>query len=395
MSDFMDMFVEMLPMASNLQNKNNEVRKVLDYTIGEYMENISDIGDELFLTSATGGWLDAWGRDYGVIRRVDESDDSFRERIIFEKLEYLTAHNLQSIYGVQLFSAFDGFYAEDNDLTSDNPYLTDWFMGVAPLDTQKILNSKFILGGSIIWYNNEELDSIYNTSNVGVLKNYIGVYDLTDITQYFYNITTIKKVDLHLSVATNGSELFKGCTGLTEASLNSSSLNNIYSLFEGCTNLTKPVLTLPNVIIANQCFYGCTSLNNVSNLDFPNVKYANSIFRGCTGLTSHIISLLKAEAIQNGFRDCTGLISITLNIPKATNVKYLFGNCSSLAKVKLDMSGMTGDWSTMDIFHNCSALNRIEVTVPSANANAFKSYVLGLNLSNLTYLKINGSVVNL
>ena len=151
MSDFINVLIDMLPLHSALQDKSNELRKVLDYTLGEYMDNLADIGDMLFLDSATGGWLDAHGRDYGVSRRLDETDEDYRERIIFEKLEYLTAHNLQEIYGLPLFAYVSSFDATDNDLTSDNPYIADSYMSIADNDLQNTLNKKFILDGGITW----------------------------------------------------------------------------------------------------------------------------------------------------------------------------------------------------------------------------------------------------
>ena len=35
---------------------------------------------------------------------MDEDDESYRERIVFEKLEYLTVGNLLSVYGLELFA---------------------------------------------------------------------------------------------------------------------------------------------------------------------------------------------------------------------------------------------------------------------------------------------------
>ena len=301
MSVFMGMLCDMLPRASNLQDKGNDVRKVLDYSVGEYMDNLSEINDELFLTSATGGWLDAWGKDYGVIRRVDEDDDSFRERIIFEKLEYLTARNLKDIYGVRLFYAFDGFDATENDLTSDNPYLTDWYMGVAPAETQAILNNKFVLGTTVMWYNGEELDSItgYPSGNP-ILKYNFEVYDLSDLSGYsFKSEYKVSLLKLHLSNA---------------------------------VNIT----------------YFLTSQNRLTEvlLDCPNVTIANYLFQNCVRLTS-----------------------VKLNIPKLQ--------------------------SFTDMFKGCSGLETIDVTIPTTLVNSFKSYVLGLELSNLTSFKINGEEVEL
>ena len=392
MTDFMDMFVEMLPMASNLQNKNNEVRKVLDYTIGEYMENISDIGDELFLTSATGGWLDAWGRDYGVIRRVDEDDDSFRERIIFEKLEYLTAHNLQEIYGVQLFSAFDGFDATENDLTSDNPYLTDWYMGVAPTETQNILNKKFILGGSIIWYNNEELDYLieYNTNNP-ILRNYIELYDLEYLEGYNWNSVSLKKVKLTLTKAEYLNAFLYEQHYLTDASLNCPNAINGLNLFANCQSLTSVNLDLPKIRVMTTMFDNCVNLESIS-LNFPKVEIARYSFRACQSLENVDLNLPSLTLANDMFVGCVGLNDIDLDLPSVRYADNMFKSCGYLKNVKLNMPKLS---SFIDIFKSCVRLETIDVTIPTTLVNSFKSYVLGLELSNLTSFKINGEEVDL
>lgn len=151
MSVFMEMLVELLPLGSALQKEDNELRKVLDRSVGEFMDSLELPFDELFLTSATGGWLDAHGKDYGVPRRLDEDDESYRERIVFEKLEYLTVGNLLSVYGLELFAFVDDFDATENTLTSDNPYLSSRYMGVADETTRDILDKKFVLGAEVTW----------------------------------------------------------------------------------------------------------------------------------------------------------------------------------------------------------------------------------------------------
>ena len=152
MSDFVDMMVEMLPMHSNLQSKSNSVRKVLDNTVGVYMDNFELPYEQIFLTSATGGWLDAWGRDYGVSRRIDESDSDYRRRIVYEKLDNLTAKLLMEVYNVDLYAFVDDFDASENCLTSDNPYLNrEGYLGSVDSDTQQILDKKFILDSGVTW----------------------------------------------------------------------------------------------------------------------------------------------------------------------------------------------------------------------------------------------------
>ena len=153
MSVFMDMMVEMLPQHSDLQDEDNQLRTVLDKSVGEFMDSVSteSVFDGLFLQSASGGWLDAHGVDFGVVRRDGESDESYRERIIFEKLEYLTVDNLLNIYGLTLYAFVDDFDASENCLTSDNPYISSRYMSVASDELKNILNNKFVLDGEIEW----------------------------------------------------------------------------------------------------------------------------------------------------------------------------------------------------------------------------------------------------
>ena len=151
MSDFIEMLVELLPMHSVLQNTDNDLRKVLDRTVGEYMDSVDHIYDELFLQTATGGWLDAHGKDYGVLRKTDETDDSYRERIIQEKNDRLTPLYLSELYGVTLYAYVSGFNPANNTLTSDNPYASNEYMSVADLEIQKVLNSKFAIDSEVHW----------------------------------------------------------------------------------------------------------------------------------------------------------------------------------------------------------------------------------------------------
>ena len=153
MSTFMDMMVEMLPQHSALQDVDNPLRVVLDRSVGEFMDAVDSeaVFDGLFLQSASGGWLDAHGVDFGVVRRDGESDESYRERIIFEKLEYLTVHNLLNIYGLTLYVFVDDFDASENCLTSDNPYISSRYMSVASDELKNILDNKFVLDGEIEW----------------------------------------------------------------------------------------------------------------------------------------------------------------------------------------------------------------------------------------------------
>ena len=152
MSDFVDMLVEMLPMHSELQKKDNPFRKVLDRTVGAYMDDFEIPYEQIFLTSATGGWLDAHGKDYGIPRKIDETDEHYRERIIYEKLDHLTPQLLKDMYNVELFTYRNDFDVTDNTLVSDNPYINNGgFLGLVDSDTADILDKKFIVDLGVTW----------------------------------------------------------------------------------------------------------------------------------------------------------------------------------------------------------------------------------------------------
>ena len=151
MSTFVDMLVEMLPLHSAIQKSDNPLRKVLDKSVGEWMDGFEQPYDELFLSTASGGWLDAHGRDYGVPRKLDEDDESYRERIVYEKLDHLTVGLLYTVYGLDLFVFVEDFDPLENTLTSDNPHISNKYMSIADSDLQAILNGKFVLEGEVSW----------------------------------------------------------------------------------------------------------------------------------------------------------------------------------------------------------------------------------------------------
>ena len=250
MSDFVDMLVEMLPMHSALQKSDNQVRSVLDKTVGSWMDEFDSPFDELFLESATGGWLDAHGRDYGVPRRLDEDDDTYRQRIVYEKKDNLTVGLLYDVYGVELFNAYDGFNPSDNNLTSDNPYISDFLFGVVDTETQQILNKKFIMDNSVLWYNDTGLDYIFNTDDTGALKQYRSVYQLSEAIDFFKNNTDIENVKLTLPSVTDVTGMFYGCTGLTDIVLSLPLLEVYTDLFYGCSALEFIDVTIPEGLVS-------------------------------------------------------------------------------------------------------------------------------------------------
>ena len=273
MSDFGEKLFSLLPMHSNLQKKDNPLRKVLDNSVGEWFDHfdVQDYYDNLFLDTATRGYLDRFGQDYGVIRQLGESDDDYRERIIQEKFDKLTPEYLRVLYGVELYTLVGGFNPEDNTLVSDNPYYNkDLFMGVANNEVRQILEEKFILNESILFYEGGELDYIYDTSDNDVLKDYLDILSLSDLWDFFGG-SNIKNVKLTLNNAQDMYLTFKNCTGLIKAIINSESLETFTSLFMGCSNLEEVTVNTPNVryITYTNFLDDCTKLEKI-NITVPN-----------------------------------------------------------------------------------------------------------------------------
>ena len=188
MSEFMDLLVEMLADGSALRREDNPVRRVLDLSVGEFMDGVVPPFDELFLSSASGLWLDCFGRDFGVPRRLGEGDEEYRERIIFEKLEYLTVGNVMEFYGLTLYAFVSLYNPLVNQLTSDNPYIADRYMSIADSTTQEILNEKFILDNGVLWLDEDtgvNRNSIVSVDGKEILYKYIGVLSATDIREFF------------------------------------------------------------------------------------------------------------------------------------------------------------------------------------------------------------------
>ena len=136
--------IERLPVNSQLQNPDNPMHNIIQNTIGELLDNFEIDYDQFFLQDATGKYLDLHGKQYGIGRRNNESDEEYRNRIILGAYEYATVKVLTEIYGVEFYANVDNFENNTNLLCSDNPYLTNELMGFISDEVYNILDEKFI-----------------------------------------------------------------------------------------------------------------------------------------------------------------------------------------------------------------------------------------------------------
>ena len=136
--------IERLPVNSQLQNPDNPMHNIIQNTIGELLDNFEIDYDQFFLQDATGKYLDLHGKQYGIGRKSNESDEEYRNRIILCAYEYATVKVLTEIYGVKFYANVDNFENNTNLLCSDNPYLTNELMGFISDEVYNILDEKFI-----------------------------------------------------------------------------------------------------------------------------------------------------------------------------------------------------------------------------------------------------------
>jgi hypothetical protein len=87
MSKYGKGILKRLHPLSPLSDENNDAYKVIDNTVGEWLDKYeeSNLTEQLFLSKATGKYLDLHGYEKGVSRKTDETDCAYRKRIIIEK----------------------------------------------------------------------------------------------------------------------------------------------------------------------------------------------------------------------------------------------------------------------------------------------------------------------
>ena len=138
----------------SLRDPNNPVRPIIINTIGAWLDNHdpTELMNGVYLQSATGKYLDLFGKDFDIPRKLDESDEHYRNRLFYQALGYLTVDYLVNVYDLHLYVYVEDFDTDDNTLTSDNQYINSaGFMADTDDETQNILEKTFVLGSSITW----------------------------------------------------------------------------------------------------------------------------------------------------------------------------------------------------------------------------------------------------
>ena len=143
-----------LPEHSSLHDASNPFRRVFINSVGALLDDfdVSESREGVYLQSAVGEYLDEHGEDLGVKRRFEETDEHYRNRLVYETLGYLTIAYLLNVYDLPVYAYVEDYDPSDNTLTSDNPFINeDGVMSVASDEIQGILSGKFPIGSQITW----------------------------------------------------------------------------------------------------------------------------------------------------------------------------------------------------------------------------------------------------
>ena len=159
MSIYGEAIISRLPLHSVLHDTSHPMNQIIQNTIGEWLDHYDVVEwfHQFFVTDATGAYLDLHGKQYGVKRKIDESDEDYRQRIVYAILKHLTVNYLIDVYDVQLYTRPSDTFVSGSTLVSDNPYILNdtsitGFLGVAPDEsTENTLNKKFVIEDVITW----------------------------------------------------------------------------------------------------------------------------------------------------------------------------------------------------------------------------------------------------
>lgn len=141
--------LEKLHRESGLRRKDNEIHKLYVELVGRWFDewdNVSEVRNYMF-RFASGRWLEFWGETFGIPRKTDEDDDSYRNRIIAKFNEEFNTPYIEST-GVKFYSYVDDIYRQ---MTSTNTYLTHKYYAYASPSIKKYIENHFVCWGEIEW----------------------------------------------------------------------------------------------------------------------------------------------------------------------------------------------------------------------------------------------------
>ena len=155
MSLFGSAILERLRVDSPASDPGNPFYKVFDGSVGEWLDNFDVDGfhESLFVHEANGEWLDLHGEQYGVKRRVDETDEDYLVRIVKHTKGELTPQLLSVDFGLLVLVDVVGFSVDGLTLTSDNRFInTEGWIVLCDAETKRLVESSFVLNEAVRWF---------------------------------------------------------------------------------------------------------------------------------------------------------------------------------------------------------------------------------------------------
>lgn len=238
-----------------------------------------------------------------------------------------------------------------------------------------------------IGVNPDDLPGISNTS----LDN---VSDLSGLCE---NLTTLQEANIYggqKSIATNMSNMFKGCNKLTTLNaptLNTSHVTNMSNLFSGCSSLSN-LTTIEkwnnsNVTDMSNMFADCSSLTKMFNIKMPKVSIASNMYAN-TGIAEIKGNLLSSSIIDASymFKNCKKLSTAPSDYTtifgtnsNLTNVEGLFYGCSKYNKAgqqPMDVKQQEGHYEYT--FNETKTQNQILAKCPNVTNASYMFYGSGI-----------------
>jgi len=220
--------------------------------------------------------------------------------------------------------------------------------------------------------NSNDLDNSQdkNKEFYKIIKVYLNLQNITNLSYMFYNCTSLKKIDFSdfdTSHVTDMSYAFSNCKSLTSLSeisnLETLNVENMNGMFRNCINLESindiSNWHTSNVKSMNFMFCNCEKLDDItplSNFNFSNVIDMNNIFAECSKLKDisnfQIRNDNNINDISYMFYDCVELEKLPdnfgFNEDSITDISYMFYNCNKIKEEKIS--------SFLDINHYKNAI---------------------------------------
>ena len=175
-----------------------------------------------------------------------------------------------------------------------------------------------------------------------VIQGALGIGDCT-----FYGCTNLKEVTFtRKSTQTIGSSAFHDCTALETVNFASegTGITTIYEgAFSGCSSLKRINLPVTVNMIYSTAFKDCSSLQSVY---IPNAdcSFSSNAFENCTSLTSFSMPLNSVHVDVDMFRNCTSLTKLAIPyVPSYAFFDNALNGCTALTDIYF--GGTQEQWS--------------------------------------------------